>query len=178
MPPETKTAKRGFVALGSLSVVCIFVAGLLNLQSQNRLYNAIDGIADNVRRLAGPANVRESASVDQILAAAATKLNNQDVEIKNLQRSVTKIIKPPNGFYSGDTELAHSEGGFTGDGNTMLFRLVVAGPDGLDFNKTYRYQNLDLQCSKPPVFGQSGSFGVMQTSYPNLECHVVTTHPE
>jgi hypothetical protein len=83
MPPETKRAKRGFVAVGGLSVLCIVAAGVLNAISQDRLKRTLEIVATNVQKLAAPANVRQDLTVDEILAAAASKLREQDAQIKN-----------------------------------------------------------------------------------------------
>jgi hypothetical protein len=87
-PPETRAAKNAFVALGILSVLCIIAAGVLNGVSQNRLENTIETTATNVQKLAETVKVAKNLSVDQILAAAASKLRQQDQEIQQLQSDV------------------------------------------------------------------------------------------
>lgn len=84
MPPETSRAKRGFVTLGGFSVICIIAAGILNAISQNRLNGTIVAMASDVRKLAEPAKVDQNLSVEQILAAAASKLLEQQKTIDRL----------------------------------------------------------------------------------------------
>src|SRR5438552_18786948 len=68
MPPESRNAKRGFVVVCALSVVCIISAGVINAISQNKLSYTIETMAANVQKLAAPANVQKDSSVDQILS--------------------------------------------------------------------------------------------------------------
>lgn len=173
MAPETKWARRGFVALGALSVICIIGAGLLNSISQSRLTTTINKMAANVRKLAEPANARRDASVDQILLAATSKLIQQDKEIQHLQRSVHSITHPANAIYLGNSIVAQAEGNVRKDGNTLTFQLIVARGTGLDFGQEFTFQKFKIKCARPGMVGQQGTFGVMVTRYPNTKCTIM-----
>ena len=172
IPPDTRYTKLGFVALGTVSVVCIIGAGIINSTSQSRLTRIIGTMAENVQKLSGPANIRSSANADQILSAAAEKLIQQDAEIQKLTSEMNAITKPADGFYENDVMVGRSVGSTQTKGNIMMFQLVVAGGNGLDFSRVFQYQDHSIKCEPPPVVGQSGSFGVMSTQYPNLRCTI------
>jgi hypothetical protein len=172
MPPETRAAKRGFVALGGVSVACIILAGALNAVSQDNLNRAIRDMSQNVQKLAEPANVRKDLSVDDILAAAASKLREQDVEIKTLQSQVGGITHPPDALYMNNAMVARTLGSVRRTDANVVFQLVVAGQDGLDFSKEFQYQTLTLKCDPPGLIASNGSFGVMDTRYPDLKCDI------
>jgi hypothetical protein len=86
MPPESRAAKRVFVTVGGISVVCIILSGVINVISQNKLTHTLDAIDSNVQKLAGPANVQENSSVDEILSAAAAKIIEQQKQIDEIRR--------------------------------------------------------------------------------------------
>jgi hypothetical protein len=172
MPPETARAKRGFVAVGGLSVICIIGAGLLNGVSQDRLRTTISAMADDVKKLAGPANIKNDATVDQVLAAAASKLIQQGNEIASLEAELDKIKNPP-GLYDGKTLVGLAQGNIQETSNTVVFQLLVAGPNEIDFSKHYRYDNHEVSCRLPGSYGSTGSFGVMRMQYPGVECNIV-----
>lgn len=172
MPPETRRTKFGFVAIGGLSVLCIIAAGIINSISQNRLNNSIETMGRNIKTLAAPANVSNNANVDQILAAAASKLMQQDKDIEHLKSNLNDITHPPDAFYLNDSIVARTAGNVRREGKYITFQLVISGSSGLDFKQTFRYQTFSLKCEPPPIVGQSGSFGVMDTRYPDVRCAV------
>jgi hypothetical protein len=173
MPPESRGAKRGFVVVGGLSVICIVAAGIVNALSQTQLNQTISTMADDVRKLAAPAKVEQNASVDQILGAAAAKLIQQDEEIKKLTADVKGITKPADGLYLNGTMVGRALGEVQQTVDGVTFQLVVSGSDGLDFSQILEYQSLRLKCEAPGVIGQTGSFGVMDTRYPSLHCTII-----
>ena len=173
MPPETTWAKRGFVALGILGAICIIFSAILNSNSQEELKGTITKMAGDVAKLATPAKVDPTLTPDQILGAAAAKLIEQNREIEKLKSDVKDLTYPANGFYDGDTMVAVAQGRAALSGDQVVFQLVVARDRGLDFSKVFRFQNKDLKCDKPGTFGQSGTFGVMTTQYPDLHCTVI-----
>ena len=106
MPPETPATKRGFVAVGGISVICIIAAGVLNVFSQDRLRDTIETMAGNIQKLAPPANVQKNLSIDEILAAAASKLRDQNAQIQKLQSEVKGIMQPADALYLNKTVAA------------------------------------------------------------------------
>ena len=93
-----------------MSVICIIAAGILNAASQDSLKLTLEMLSQNVQKLAEPANVRKDLSVDDILAAAASKLREQDAQIKTLQSEVNTITHPPNAFYLNNSIVATALG--------------------------------------------------------------------
>lgn len=110
MPPESRRTKAGFVAVGAFSVLCIIGAGINNSISQNRLTQTISVMADNVQKLAAPANVQKNSSVDEILAAAAAKLLQQDRQIERLEKETGPITHPEDGLYIKDVLIGIAQG--------------------------------------------------------------------
>jgi hypothetical protein len=172
MPPETAATKRGFVAVGAVSAICIVVAGILNAATQDSLKRVIETMSENVQKLAEPANVRKNLSVYEILAAAASKLRDQDVEIQKLQSEVKGITHPNDAFYLNNVIVARTLGTTQQTDTDVIFQLIIAGQDGLDFDKEFQYQSLTLKCRPPGVYGGSGSFGVMEMRYPGVKCEI------
>lgn len=172
-PLETPAAKRGFVALGGVSVVCIIAAGILNASTQDNLRQTLETVSSDIRKLAEPANVRKDLNVDQILAAAASKLRDQDAQIKKLQSEVTGITRPADALYLENEIVARTLGDVQKTDTNVIFQLVVAGQNGLDFGREFQYQNLRLKCQPPGTISNMGSFGVMDTRYPGLNCKIV-----
>jgi hypothetical protein len=81
MPPDTWQTRTGFVFVGIIAVGALITAATLNSRSQEQLITTITTMAENVGKLAAPANVDpKSATTDQILSAAAAKLLQQDGE--------------------------------------------------------------------------------------------------
>ncbi len=173
MPPETSATRRGFVAVGGLSVICIVAAGILNAASQNSLKRTIEMVSANIQKLAAPANVRRDLSVDDILAAAASKLRQQDVQIQQLQSQIKDIKHPKDALYLGDKIVAKTLGTVRQVNSDIVFQLVVAAGNGLDFSQDFHYQNLTLKCRSSGITGSTGSFGVRDTRYPNLQCQII-----
>ena len=172
MPPETASAKRGFVAAGIVSVLCIIGAGLLNAVSQDKLRTTIDSMAENVKKLAGPANVKSDADTDQVLAAAASKLIQQGTEIATLEAELNKIKNPPR-LYDGNTLVGLARGNIQEVGKTVTSQLIVDGQNGIDFSKELRYGTHRVSCRVPGSYGSVGSFGVTQMQYPGLQCDIL-----
>ncbi len=173
MPPETPATKRGFVAVGGISVICIIAAGVLNVFSQDRLRDTIETMAGNIQKLAPPANVQKNLSIDEILAAAASKLRDQNAQIQKLQSEVKGIMQPADALYLNKTVAARTLGTAQRTDTTVTFQLVVAGQNGLDFAKEFQYQGLTLKCQPPGEVATLGSFGVTETRYPSLKCEIV-----
>jgi uncharacterized protein YoxC len=173
VPPDTPATRRGFVAVGGISVLCIIAAGVLNARTQDKLQRTIETVSVNVQKLAEPANVRKDLSVDDILAAAASKLREQDAQIKKLESEVKGITHPTDALYLDNTIIARTVGAVQQTDTNVIFALVVAGQNGLDFTKEYDYQGLKLKCQQPGTFGSMGSFGVMDTRYPRVNCEIV-----
>jgi hypothetical protein len=172
MPPETPAAKRKFVALGALSVICIVAAGALNAVTQDSLKRTLETVSVNIQKLAEPANVRKDLSVDEILAAAASKLRDQDAQIQKLQSEVKEITHPTDALYQDNVIVARTLGGVQKTQTNIIFQLVVASQNGLDFNKDFEYQDLRLKCQTPSIVGSNGSFGVTDKRYPGLKCEI------
>ena len=172
MPPETVAAKRSFVAVGAVSVICIIAAGILNAVSQDSLKEAIQKMSENVQKLAGPANVQMNLSVDEILAAAASKLREQDTKIQTLQSEVKGITHPKDAFYLDNVIVARTMGSVQQTDTNIIFQMIVAGQNGLDFTKNFQYQNLTLKCEHPGIMSGVGSFGITDTRYPGVMCEI------
>lgn len=173
MPPENKAAKRLFVAIGAVSVFCIVVAGILNSISESNLSRTIQSMARNVQALSRTANVGAGASVDQVLSDAATKLIHQDKQIKTLQLQLHGLVHPANALYVGRTIVAKTFGTVSKLNGSITFQLAIAGGSGLDFSQTMEYRGFVMRCSPPGIVGKLGSFGVMDTRYPDLHCSII-----
>ena len=63
-----------------------------------------------------------------------------------------------------------SQGSVAPCASSIMFQLIVAGADGLDFDQTFTCQDVRIKCERPGTFGQEGSFGVINTKYPNVQC--------
>ena len=171
MPPDTRQTKIGFVLIGAASVLFIIVAGAINMISQNRLSEAIRSLTDDVHKLAYSTNAAPDASVDQILAAAATKLIHQDKEIQDLRSKLDPITHPENGIYLNGSLVGIAEGERRFEPNKIEFQRVTTGAKGLDFSKIYQYRELKLKCEPPGIVGTNGRMGITdQTIYGGLLC--------
>jgi hypothetical protein len=110
-----------------------------------------------------------SASPEQVLAAAASKLIEQGREIGQLQGELDKIQNPP-GLYDGKVLVGLAKGNIQENASTITFQLIVSGPDGIDFSKKFRYAEHNVSCRVPGPYGSIGSSNVMQMQYPNVQC--------
>ena len=113
-----------------------------------------------------------SATPEQVLAAAASKLIQQDTEIATLQADLDKIKNPP-GLYDGKTLVGLARGNIKEMGRTVTFQLIVGGENGIDFSKELRYGNHRVSCRVPGPYGSIGSFGVSQMQYPDVQCDIL-----
>ena len=181
VPPDSPWTKRGFVAVGVLGAACVVVAGFLNSSSQDRfiaaqdtLTGTINKMAENVAKLAGPASADPGLSPDQILAAAAAKLIQQDKEIARLKKDIDPIAHPTNGLYVGDSLVGLAQGESWQNKSEVVFQRVISGGSGLDFSQVFRYGNHELKCANPSVASQTGGMGVTdQMAYGQVRCEVV-----
>jgi hypothetical protein len=173
MRSDSATHRLWHTAIGVVGMITLVVATVLSASTQQRYINAFNNLADSVHKLATPASVKESANVDQILAAAASKLTQQDKEIQGLKTSMAAITHPRDGIYIRDTMVARAQGNIQRDGDTLVFQLIIAGPQGLDFNTPLDFQTFKIKCSQPDQWGQSGSYGVLVSRYPNTKCLII-----
>jgi hypothetical protein len=171
MPPEGRNAKRGFVAVGGLSVICIVVAGILNAVSQTELSQTISTMADDVRQLAAPAKVEQNATVDQILSAAAAKLMQQDKELVNAKNRLAALEHPPrddSGLYQGGKLVAHVLNAAVMDSLVTFGTITDAA--SLDTTQPVEYKKLILRMTGAAT--ASGGSGIIDR-YGGVSCAVV-----
>lgn len=173
MRSDSLAHKMWHTVIGIVGIGALVIATFLASSTQRRYVDAFNRLADNVQRLAGPANAQKDSNVDQILAAAASKLMQQDAEIQQLKSSVNAINHPADGLYLGNAMVGKSLGAVEVSDGYITFQLVIADGNGLNFAQIFRYQDKNLKCQMPAMVGQMGSFGVMQTRYPNLRCAIV-----
>ena len=108
---------------------------ILNAISQDHLKRTLETVASNVQKLAERANVSKDLSIDEILAAAASKIHDQGVQIQELQSDVKGIKRPTDGLYLDNTLVARTLGVVQETDAGVTFQLVVAGQSGLDFSR-------------------------------------------
>ena len=177
MRSDSRGHKIWHTLIGIAGICALITSSVLNGQTQKEYAKSFDRLAVNIQKLAEPAQAENGSSVDQILAAAASKLIKQDTEIKHLKSDVQSVTHPSNGFYRGDAMVAIAQGNAAVSGNQITFQLVVAGGDGLDFNQVYTFRNADLKCERPSTYGETGNFGVLKTQYPRLQCTILGKRP-
>ena len=173
MRSDSRGHRLWHTVIGIAGMAALVVATVLNSSMQTQYADALNRLATSVQKLAGPAKAEANSTVDQILAAAASKLIQQDKEIRRLNDNVNAIQHPADGLYFGDAMVGRVMGNISKNGNHIVFQLVVAGSVGLDFSRTLTFQNLSIKCKRPSLIGESGSFGVMQMRYPNVHCEIV-----
>jgi hypothetical protein len=100
---------------------------------------------------AEPANIRRDLSVVDNLAVAASRLLEQDAQIKTLQSEVNTITHPPNAFYVDTAIVATALGSVQRTDKTLRVQLWL------------RVKTVGFYYEPPGVIGSSGSFGCQGT---------------
>jgi hypothetical protein len=84
-PPSNLEQKVAFVFVGGVGILALIGSTILNASSQNDLLQQVSGLRTDIQGLAKLSEVSPNAGTDQILAAAAAKLIEQDRKIRELQ---------------------------------------------------------------------------------------------
>ena len=84
-PPSSLEQKVAFAFIGGIGVLALIGSNILSVSSQNDMLKQVSGLRTDIQRLANLSEVSPNAGTDQILAAAAAKLIDQDRKIRELQ---------------------------------------------------------------------------------------------
>jgi hypothetical protein len=148
MPPDTPRAKKGFVAVGAVSVFCIISAGIINAVSQNKLENTLATVVSKIQNLAEVADVQKDTSTDRILSAAASKLQEQNKELEDARLRIAALERPhldPSKLYQNKIPVADVGTISSQSGSAINFdKITTIGQ--MDINQTFEFRDWRLRC--------------------------------
>src|ERR1700722_20412764 len=91
MRSNSRTHLFWHTAIGVVGLVAVIAGTLLNSSTQKQYVDAFNHLSDKIGALAAPAETDPKQSTDQILAAAAAKLIDQQKQIGQLNSDVQRL---------------------------------------------------------------------------------------